>query len=40
MKRTQRKEAILRETMETLTRIIYDLASVAGQPGCPDLGPD
>lgn len=38
MKRTQRKEAILRETMEHLTRFIYDLASVVGQPGYPDLG--
>lgn len=24
--------------MEHLTRFIYDLASVVGQPGCPDLG--
>lgn len=38
MKRTQRKEAVLRETMEHLTRIMYDLGSVVGQPACPDLG--
>lgn len=38
MKRTQRKEAVLREAVEHLTRIIYDLASFVRPPGCPDQG--